>query len=73
MERKAWFCPQCNKHHAPHCDTCPEPVQVRPLPGITIPYKPPSTPAYDPIPWVTYPATCVSAVAVPDHGHILIN
>lgn len=23
MTRQAWFCPACQKHHAPHCDTCP--------------------------------------------------
>ncbi len=22
-ERKAWFCPSCQKHHGPHVDTCP--------------------------------------------------
>lgn len=21
--RTAWFCPSCQKHHAPHIDTCP--------------------------------------------------
>ncbi len=21
--RQAWFCPACQRHHAPHCDTCP--------------------------------------------------
>ena len=25
-DRAAWFCPSCQKHHAPHCDTCPGPV-----------------------------------------------
>jgi hypothetical protein len=23
MSAAAWFCPSCQKHHAPHCDTCP--------------------------------------------------
>ena len=23
MERTAWFCPACQKHHAPHVETCP--------------------------------------------------
>lgn len=23
MSREAWFCPACQKHHAPHVDTCP--------------------------------------------------
>lgn len=22
-ERSAWFCPACQKHHAPHVETCP--------------------------------------------------
>lgn len=25
-ERAAWFCPSCQKHHAPHVDTCPGPI-----------------------------------------------
>jgi hypothetical protein len=33
MERKAWHCPGCGKVHAPHVDTCPEPV----LAGVSIP------------------------------------
>jgi hypothetical protein len=53
IDRKAWFCPSCQKHHAPHCDTCPEVVQVRPLPGITVPFIPPSLPPY----WVPDPAS----------------
>lgn len=23
MERTAWFCPSCQRHHAPHVETCP--------------------------------------------------
>lgn len=23
MSKEAWFCPACQKHHAPHVDTCP--------------------------------------------------
>jgi hypothetical protein len=23
MTRNAWYCPGCQKHHAPHIDTCP--------------------------------------------------
>lgn len=32
-ERAAWFCPACQKHHAPHVETCPAPVDLigRPL------------------------------------------
>lgn len=35
-ERKPWFCPSCQKHHGPHVDTCPEPIEVigKPLPPI---------------------------------------
>jgi hypothetical protein len=25
-DRKPWFCPSCQKHHAPHVDTCPGPA-----------------------------------------------
>lgn len=69
MERKAWFCPACRTHHAPHCDTCPEPVQVRPLPGITVPPVYPVIPRYwEPLPEQTpwtpyYPVTSVSTVS----------
>lgn len=28
MERTAWFCPSCQKHHAPHVETCPAPVDL---------------------------------------------
>jgi len=36
-ERAAWFCPACQKYHAPHCDSCPSPtVEVRPIPGVNI-------------------------------------
>lgn len=55
----AWFCPACQKHHAPHVETCPGTVtEVRPIPGVNIwpsnvrvvEYRP------DPIgePWVPY-------------------
>lgn len=27
-ERKAWNCPNCGKMHAPHMDSCPEPMQA---------------------------------------------
>lgn len=26
-ERTAWFCPSCQKHHAPHVETCPGPAK----------------------------------------------
>ncbi len=25
---EAWFCPACQKHHAPHVETCPAPVDL---------------------------------------------
>ena len=28
MTKSAWFCPTCQKHHAPHVDTCPGPVDA---------------------------------------------
>ena len=28
MDRQAWFCPGCQKHHAPHVETCPVPVDA---------------------------------------------
>lgn len=46
MERKAWFCPSCNKHHAPHVETCPagsDPWGLGQLPRFT-PYHPVSDP-----------------------------
>lgn len=60
MEHKAWFCPSCQKHHAPHCDTCPgvagaQPTPAPAHPGI-IPYEPPCElhPAPTSDPWVPY-------------------
>lgn len=28
VKREAWFCPACQKHHAPHVETCPAPVDL---------------------------------------------
>lgn len=46
--RAAWFCPSCQKHHAPHCDTCPAPARYGlpgTLPGVPVwtPWQQPST------------------------------
>lgn len=44
MTREAWFCPSCQKHHAPHVETCPAPVdligkdRMPALPSIPPPY-----------------------------------
>ena len=49
MERKAWFCPSCNKHHAPHVETCPGPVDA--IGTLRMPYFGPNSnnhPGYDP-------------------------
>ena len=36
-ERAAWFCPACQRHHAPHCDSCPtQTVEVRPVPTVNV-------------------------------------
>lgn len=81
-ERKAWFCPSCQKHHGPHVDTCPEPapVDVRPIPGVNI-WPSPSTahpwridtPTSDP--WVPYwPQITCGGVSFPsDPNMIVVN
>jgi rubrerythrin len=28
----AWFCPACQKHHAPHVETCPGPAAIGDVP-----------------------------------------
>jgi len=51
MERKAWFCPSCNKHHAPHVETCPgssDPWGIDQLPRLK-PYIAAGDP-FDPCP-----------------------
>jgi len=51
--KTAWFCPSCQKHHAPHVETCPgtAPVWVDVLPPQT-PFHPkpswPLTPGWKP-------------------------
>lgn len=32
----AWFCPACQKHHAPHVDTCPG-AKISLPPGYVVP------------------------------------
>ncbi len=44
MERKAWFCPSCNKHHAPHVETCPAPFVD---PYAFRPFHPKPAPGFD--------------------------
>lgn len=71
MERtKGWLCPQCNKAHGPHVDTCPEggegtirreePLTWRPTDPLPIWMPSPTTDPYFPMwpdPFIT---TCVS-------------
>lgn len=39
MTKQAWFCPSCQRHHAPHVETCPKPVDL-------IGYPLPTSPGY---------------------------
>lgn len=73
MSREAWFCPSCQKHHAPHCDTCPggtggieaQPLTpVLPWPVITTPRIWPQPPPYTPDP-LAPPYTVTMAGAQP--------
>lgn len=48
--KQAWFCPACQRHHAPHVDTCPERHTAAPS-GPVLPYQP-----YVPPPIYTVPA-----------------
>lgn len=68
MDRKAWFCPSCQKHHGPHVDTCPGVAGALPTPAPVHPgiirYDPPHkwTVPSTSDPWVPYwPVTCGSA------------
>lgn len=75
MERTAWFCPACQKHHAPHVETCPGPVDARPLPGITVPPIHPAIPQH----WEPVPGTpcspyspIVTCIGVPPDPNTVI-
>lgn len=46
--KQAWFCPSCQKHHAPHCDTCPGLVDLVSQPLPSIPVYPPHYPTWGP-------------------------
>ncbi|QDP64086.1 MAG: hypothetical protein Unbinned2301contig1004_12 [Prokaryotic dsDNA virus sp.] len=55
-ERKAWHCTGCGKTHAPHVDTCPEPVAANGLPLPGSPYVSPRKTFWaDPVPCGTAP------------------
>lgn len=55
MERKAWFCPSCQKHHGPHVDTCPgvSGAQPAPAPGNPVVIPQPMPYRREPQPWET--------------------
>lgn len=59
MSKQAWFCPSCQKHHAPHVDTCPAPVDLisKPLPTMPVYPIPGSSGDVPRLPWVS-PTTC---------------
>lgn len=66
MERKAWFCPSCQKHHGPHVDTCPGPVDA--VSDRTMPVVPrPSYP--NPAIWPGVPLTAPGTI--PDVSPLL--
>lgn len=78
MERTAWFCPACQKHHAPYVETCPGPVDVRPLPGITVPDTYPVMPRYwEPrlpdAPWSPHYPVVTCLEVRPDENTIVMN
>ena len=74
--RTAWFCPACEKHHAPHCDTCPGPATAAPLPGYTTPYipplyQPPTRWDQTPRPFWETPVICGTATGIADDPNVL--
>lgn len=61
----AWFCPACQRHHAPHVDTCPGGIGAFKIPNGL----PNSIPTFVPTVWPTatgmppnYPGTLVGTV-----------
>ena len=78
MERTAWFCPACQKYHAPHVETCPGPVGVRPLPDITIPpihpvVTSPWKPGPGDPPWTPYYPVVTSIGVVADPNTVIMS
>lgn len=77
MTKQAWFCPACQRHHAPHVDTCPGqfaalPVlPFQPFVPVTFPY--PGTAGDTPPlpPWPT--TTCGSIEVKTDPNMMVIN
>lgn len=74
-ERQAWFCPACQRHHAPHVDTCPGqfaayPVlPYQPFVPVTFPY--PCTAGDTPLyPW---PNTTCGVTCISDPNMMVIN
>lgn len=74
--RQAWFCPACQRHHAPHCDTCPAPAQARPFPGMVWPVTIPAidTPTTGtPLPDFGRSISSGSITCISDPNTVLIN
>lgn len=72
MSAAGWFCPACQKHHAPHVETCPAPVEVRPIPGVNVwptTVIPPASPAISP---ALYPQIVSGGVSFPYDPNIMI-
>lgn len=88
-DRSAWFCPSCQKHHAPHCDTCPggtggiEAQPLTPLPTTPWPVVQPATiplrirpwpEPYTPDPFQPpWIVTCGGRVVRNDPSHFIMN
>ena len=68
MMKQAWFCPSCQKHHAPHIDTCPAPAPVvAPFVQPVFPHQQPTIPPYVPPIYTTcsgVPSTATTVFAV---------
>lgn len=77
-ERQAWFCPACQRHHAPHCDTCPEQRIAAPQ-GPVLPYTPYVPPVYtiptrEPSPFnPPFEITCGTLPVKSDPNMMVIN
>lgn len=69
MERQAWFCPACQRHHAPHVDPCPAPTLT--MPG-SLPFQP-ATPQWVPAPQIWPSLTGGSVTCEPDPNLTVVN
>jgi hypothetical protein len=78
-ERQAWFCQACQRHHAPHVETCPGQHVAAPR-GPVLPYTPYVPPAVYTVPkWPTdtlrppFDITCATAAVKSDPSMVLVN